>query len=258
MPVGEPTEQAVGAAVEGDALRCASVGGNGVHVVAAFIVGGERDGVAVGRESWVAFFPFCGGEVRCETTVFWNGPEIAGVDEGEMGVGEGGLPKHGFPRLWRIGAKDRGDKDRGNDHCDEKVKSGAKHVIWGEAVIERGLGESVDEAFKDVAGDGLDAVIRALRRGVDAWPHVTWGGAETVSPPAGGGVKDHIALGSVVNRSRVLTSVEGSGRALGGAGGDDFESGDGCGISVPFPADDAGDAVAEIHAGVFVNPVVGK
>ena len=101
-------------------------------------------------------------------------------------------------------------------------------------------------------------MVRTLRRGVDAGSHVAWGGAESVGPPACGGVEDHVALGPVVNRSSVLTSVEGSGCALGGSGSDDFESGDGCGVSVPFPADDAGDAVTEIHAGVFVNPVVGK
>ena len=79
---------------------------------------------------------------------------------------------------------------------------------------------------------------------------------QTVGPPTGRCVEDDVGLGAWIRRRCVNAAVGFSWGVLRGAGGHDFEALDRRRITVPFPADEAGDAIALLHAGVPVDPMV--
>src|SRR3954469_7873553 len=117
-------------------------------------------------------------------------------------------------------------------------------------------GASPAHAGEEVAGDLLGARVGAFGLGVDLGADVAGGFGERVGPPAGAGVEDEVVLWAGVDRAGVLAL--GLAFAVGGGGGgEDLEAGDFfVGVAVPFPADEAGDCVAEFHVGVFEEPVV--
>ena len=80
---------------------------------------------------------------------------------------------------------------------------------------------------------------------------------QTVGPPAGSGVEDDVRLRAWIRRRGVNAAVGFSRGVLRGAGGHDFEALNWRRISVPLPADESGDAITLLHAGVPVNPMVG-
>src|SRR5205085_251054 len=97
---------------------------------------------------------------------------------------------------------------------------------------------------------------RPFRRGIHRRPDIARRLGEAVGPPTTGGVEDEVALGARVDGGGVGAVVVAV--AVGGhAGGEDFEAGEVGGVAVPFPADQAGDGVAALHAGAVEDPVVG-
>ena len=79
---------------------------------------------------------------------------------------------------------------------------------------------------------------------------------KAVGPPAGRCVEDDVGLGAWIRRRGVNAAVGFSRGVLRGAGGHDFEALDRRRITVPFPADEAGDPVALLHLGIPVDPMV--
>ena len=70
-----------------------------------------------------------------------------------------------------------------------------------------------------------------------------------------------LAVGAEIRQVEAHPGADGQARvalAVGGhGGGDDFQAGNGGGVAMPFPSDEAGDGVAVLHVGAGEEPVVG-
>jgi len=105
-------------------------------------------------------------------------------------------------------------------------------------------------------GDLLHPRIGPLGLGVHLGVQIAGRLGQTVGPPASGGVEDDVRLGAWIRCRSVNAAIGLAWGVLRGAGGHDFEALDRRGIAVPFPADESGDAIALLHAGVAVDPMV--
>ncbi len=95
--VGIPVEHAIRQRVVRDALHLATGRRHDIDIDVAVVVGLEGDAVAVGREAGEPLLAGGRAQPRGYPAGLGNDPDIAGVHEGDMGVGDVGVTQH--PRI---------------------------------------------------------------------------------------------------------------------------------------------------------------
>ncbi len=90
----------------GEPQRLAAQRRHGVDVGVAVVVGAEGDRRAVRREAWERLLAAGGAEALGCSAGLRHHPDVAGVDEGDVRLGNVGLPQHagvdlGLERLGR-------------------------------------------------------------------------------------------------------------------------------------------------------------
>ena len=122
LAVGGEALDDVGARMPGQALRHAALGGDDVDVGIAFVLSGEGDPVAVGREGGARFDADVGGQALHVAAVRVAGPQIVGVDEGDLPGADGGFSQE--PGVVNVESGRCGQRRRGTG--DEKKEGQAE------------------------------------------------------------------------------------------------------------------------------------
>ena len=117
VPLGSEAADQVVAGVPGQPGRLAAVDGNRVNVEVAVVRRGERDRLAVGRESRPALHARVRGQPARSRAVGLGRPDVVGVDERDLAHGDRRRGQQ--PRVARIDGPSRGRRRRNSDRaCD--------------------------------------------------------------------------------------------------------------------------------------------
>lgn len=94
LAVGMPVDDAVGHRMMGEAHGIAALRRDDVGVEVAVVVRGERDLAAIRREAGVLLFSTWRAEAHGNAAGLGHDPDVAGVDEGDLGGRDIGIPEH--------------------------------------------------------------------------------------------------------------------------------------------------------------------
>ena len=92
--VWRPVEDPVAARMVCDSRWCAAQGRDDVDVVVAVVVAAEGDVRAVGREPREGLFPGRRAQLAGRAALLGHHPDVAGVDEGDLRLGDVGIAQH--------------------------------------------------------------------------------------------------------------------------------------------------------------------